>query len=265
MTELLSYPPIDPTTFDLIVVGTGLAESVIAAAASASGKSVLHLDPNPFYGSHSSSLSFPELTSFLNSNSTAPPLPPQPPSTATNGHDYSVVNLTTRPLYSNVQISCTCPELLDEHSRKFNLDLSGPRVLFCADKSIELMLKSGASQYMEFKSIDASFIGDENGKLWNVPDSRAAIFKDKSLSLMEKNQLMRFFKLVQGHLAARNENHEEQDAAVEEEENAKKQIVEEDLESPFVEFLAKMRLPPKIKSYTLIVALVRFLLFGFLL
>jgi RAB protein geranylgeranyltransferase component A len=60
------------------------------------------------------------------------------------------------------------------------------------------MLKSEASQYVEFNSVDASFIGDGNGKLWNVPDSRAAMIKDKSLTLMEKNQLMRFFKLVMG-------------------------------------------------------------------
>ncbi|KAL9393814.1 hypothetical protein Peur_013099 [Populus x canadensis] len=53
------------------------------------------------------------------------------------------------------------------------------------------MLKSEASQYVEFNSVDASFVGDGNGKLWNVPDSRAAIIKDKSLTLMEKNQLMR--------------------------------------------------------------------------
>jgi RAB protein geranylgeranyltransferase component A len=62
------------------------------------------------------------------------------------------------------------------------------------------MLKSEASKYVEFNSVDASFVGDGNGngKLWNVPDSRAAIIKDKSLTLMEKNQLMRFFKLVMG-------------------------------------------------------------------
>ncbi|KAJ6682343.1 RAB GDP-DISSOCIATION INHIBITOR [Salix koriyanagi] len=45
---------------------------------------------------------------------------------------------------------------------------------------------------MEFNSVDASFVGDGNGKLWNVPDSRADMFKNKSLTLMEKNQLMRF-------------------------------------------------------------------------
>ena len=71
-----------------------------------------------------------------------------------------------------------------------------------------------------------------------MPDSRAAIFKEKSLGLTEKNQLMRFFKLVQQHLGGG--------------ENENERISEQDLESPFVEFLKKMRLPPKIKSYTII-------------
>ncbi|KAL7599066.1 hypothetical protein Lser_V15G26440 [Lactuca serriola] len=56
MAETESYPPIDPTNFDLIVVSTGLPESIIDAAASAAGKTVLHLDHNPFYCSHYSSL-----------------------------------------------------------------------------------------------------------------------------------------------------------------------------------------------------------------
>ncbi|KAL5745269.1 hypothetical protein ACOSP7_026415 [Xanthoceras sorbifolium] len=226
-SDLPPYPPIDPTTFDLIIIGTGLPASLISASSSAAGKSVLHLDPNPFYGSHFSSLSIPDLTSFLNSHS-AP-------------HSGENLTLTTRPLFSDVEISNFAPDLLDQHLRKFNLDLSGPRVLFCADKSIDLMLKSGASQYVEFKSVDASFVGDGDGRLWSVPDSRAAIFKDKTLGLMEKNQLMRFFKLVQGHLSE-NENNGTENGA---------KISAEDLESPFVEFLSKMKLPPKIKSIVL--------------
>ena len=141
-------------------------------------------------------------------------------------------------MYSDVEITSHCSDLL-EHSRKFNLDVSGPRVLFCADAAVNLMLKSGASQYLEFKGIDASFVCDADGQFSTVPDSRAAIFKDRTLSLTEKNQLMRFFKLVQGHLAASDEA----------ENDANGRISEEDLESPFVEFLNKMRLPPKIKSY----------------
>ncbi|ESQ49387.1 hypothetical protein EUTSA_v10020408mg [Eutrema salsugineum] len=242
MSELPPYPPLDPTNYDLIVVGTGVSESVLSAAASSSGSSVLHLDPNPFYGSHFASLSLPDLSSFLRSNSDSPPpqtssSSPSPPSIS---HDFLSVDLVNRSLYSSVEISSFEPAILEEHSRRFNVDLCGPRVIFCADESINLMLKSGSNNYVEFKSIDASFVGDSSGELRNVPDSRAAIFKDKSLTLLEKNQLMKFFKLVQAHLASSIESDE-----------TTVSISEEDMESPFVEFLAKMRLPPKIKSIIL--------------
>ncbi|OWM66500.1 rab escort protein 1 isoform X1 [Punica granatum] len=224
MTE--AYPQIDPTTFDLIIVGTGLPESLIAAAASAAGKSVLHLDPNPFYGSHFASLGPDELSAFLSSSSFPP--------SSSSGEDPATVSLTTRPLYSNVEISSLAPETLEEHARKFNLDVAGPRVLFCADRAIDAILKWSTNHYLEFKAIDANFICVENGKLMRVPDSRSAIFKDKNLSLIEKNQLMKFLKIVQRHLDP--------------DEDASSKVSQEDLESPFAEFLAKIKLPPKIKS-----------------
>ncbi|CAG7878239.1 unnamed protein product [Brassica rapa] len=96
MSDLPPYPPLDPTTYDLIIVGTGVSESILSAAASSSGTSVLHLDPNPFYGSHSASLSLPDLTSFLHSNSLSPP-PPPPSDTP----DFLSVDLATRSLYSS--------------------------------------------------------------------------------------------------------------------------------------------------------------------
>ncbi|CAA0381564.1 GDP dissociation inhibitor [Arabidopsis suecica] len=242
MIDIPPYPPLDPSNYDLIVVGTGVSESVLAAAASSSGSSVLHLDPNPFYGSHFASLSLPDLTSFLHSNSVSPPpSPSSPPLPPSNNHDFISVDLVNRSLYSSVEISSFESEILEEHSRRFNVDLAGPRVVFCADESINLMLKSGANNYVEFKSIDASFVGDSSGELRNVPDSRAAIFKDKSLTLLEKNQLMKFFKLVQSHLASSTEN----------DDSTTVKISEEDMESPFVDFLSKMRLPPKIKSIIL--------------
>lgn len=82
--------------------------------------------------------------------------------------------------------------------------------------------------------MDASFIcrTDEDGgkNLRNVvPYSRSAIFIDNSLTFAEKNQLMRFYKLVQGHFGHGNDEED-------------RKIPEEDLESPFSE----------LKSYKLI-------------
>jgi ribulose 1,5-bisphosphate synthetase/thiazole synthase len=41
---------LDDTAYDVIIVGTGLTETVAAAALARSGRKVLHLDALPFYG-----------------------------------------------------------------------------------------------------------------------------------------------------------------------------------------------------------------------
>ncbi|KAI3840515.1 hypothetical protein MKX03_008957 [Papaver bracteatum] len=248
--ESFIYPSIDPSVFDLIVVGTGLPESIIAAAASVAGKTVLHVDSNSFYGSGFSSLSLDEFTSFLHAQKTVPEstLSDSPvvngSSNVDGEKDYVIFDLKTKSIYSDIEIS-SLPEQgsVKACSRKFNLDLSGPRVMFCADSVVNLLLKSGGKHHVEFKSIDGSFIYGSNGELSAVPDSRSAIFKDRSLGLTEKNQLMRFFKLVQAHIEGSTEHAEGSDET--------RRIKDEDLESPFIEFLNKQRLPTKIKSMIL--------------
>lgn len=51
--------------FDVVIIGTGLAESVLSAACSRIGKTVLHLDNNSFYGESWGSFSFEQLVEWL--------------------------------------------------------------------------------------------------------------------------------------------------------------------------------------------------------
>ena len=51
----------DDDKFDLVIDGTGLTASIIAAAASWAGRKVLHVDKNAYYGSHWASLSIEQL------------------------------------------------------------------------------------------------------------------------------------------------------------------------------------------------------------
>ncbi|XP_028145708.2 rab proteins geranylgeranyltransferase component A 1 [Diabrotica virgifera virgifera] len=46
-----------PTDFDIVIVGTGIIESIISAAASRVGKRVLHVDEKEYYGGHWASFS----------------------------------------------------------------------------------------------------------------------------------------------------------------------------------------------------------------
>ncbi|KAM0941561.1 putative GDP dissociation inhibitor, FAD/NAD(P)-binding domain superfamily [Dioscorea sansibarensis] len=202
------YPTIDPAVFDLVVYGTGLPESLLAAAAAVAGKTVLHLDSNPFYGSLFSSLPISSFPSLFEDS----------------------------PLFSEIENLGSPPEL----SRGFLLDIHGPRVLFCGDPMVDLLIKSGASHHVEFKSVDGSLIFWD-GRLCPVPDSRQAIFRDRSLGLAEKSQMMKFLNLVRSHIGLDGK----------ERDDGSGNIAEEDLEIPFVEFLEKQRLPPKIKSIIL--------------
>ena len=98
------YPTIDPTSFDVVLCGTGLPESVLAAACAAAGKTVLHVDPSPFYGSLYSSIPLPSLQSFLS------PDPPPSSSTAaaaTGSYLNTAVDLHRCGVYSEVQTSRT--------------------------------------------------------------------------------------------------------------------------------------------------------------
>uniref|UniRef100_A0A8C6QWZ5 Rab proteins geranylgeranyltransferase component A n=1 Tax=Nannospalax galili TaxID=1026970 RepID=A0A8C6QWZ5_NANGA len=54
-----------PSEFDVIVIGTGLPESIIAAACSRSGQRVLHVDSRTYYGGNWASFSFSGLLSWL--------------------------------------------------------------------------------------------------------------------------------------------------------------------------------------------------------
>ncbi|XP_066918385.1 rab proteins geranylgeranyltransferase component A 1-like [Clytia hemisphaerica] len=47
-----------PDSFDVVIIGTGLGEAIVAASLSRIGKSVLHIDRNDYYGSHWATFNF---------------------------------------------------------------------------------------------------------------------------------------------------------------------------------------------------------------
>ncbi|XP_046665799.1 rab proteins geranylgeranyltransferase component A 1 isoform X2 [Homalodisca vitripennis] len=54
-----------PSEYDVIVIGTGMTESILAAAASRIGKRVLHLDSNEYYGGMWAAFNFDGLQKWL--------------------------------------------------------------------------------------------------------------------------------------------------------------------------------------------------------
>ena len=69
--------PVEDNTYDILIEGTGLAQSILAAAISRISKKVIHIDKNTFYGGSWAALSIDQLDEFITTyaSSGTPPFP----------------------------------------------------------------------------------------------------------------------------------------------------------------------------------------------
>lgn len=153
-----------PTSVDCIILGTGLTNSILAAACSRIGKSVLHVDRNNYYGDEWASFTFQQTIDWIKIN-----------------HPYD------KALES-------IPEELVSKSRMFCIDLC-PRLLYSNGDMVDLLVKSNVSRYHEFKNNIRilSLIGNE---IHVMPCRRSDVFTSPLLSdLVDKRKLMKFVEM----------------------------------------------------------------------
>ncbi|OCT67615.1 hypothetical protein XELAEV_18038916mg, partial [Xenopus laevis] len=77
-----------------------------------------------------------------------------------------------------------------KEGRRFNIDLVS-KFLYSRGLLIELLIKSNVSRYTEFKNV-TRILTYHDGKIEQVPCSRADVFASKQLSMVEKRILMKF-------------------------------------------------------------------------
>ncbi|KIY70340.1 FAD/NAD(P)-binding domain-containing protein [Cylindrobasidium torrendii FP15055 ss-10] len=152
----------DESAFDIIILGTGLVESIAAAALSKAGLKVAHLDENAYYGGAQASLSLDEFVDYVNK------LPG------------SSVSPTTLP-----------------HSRAYSITLA-PSIIPAVGPLISSLVSSGVARYGGFRLIDRVSIYDKALGIVSVPASKEDIFKSKSIPLVDKRRLMRFLMFAAG-------------------------------------------------------------------
>ncbi|XP_070615848.1 rab proteins geranylgeranyltransferase component A 1 [Erythrolamprus reginae] len=83
----------------------------------------------------------------------------------------------------------TYPQIVKE-GRRFNIDLIS-KLLYSRGLLIDLLIKSNVSRYAEFKNVTRILVL-RDGRVEQVPCSRADIFNNKQLTMVEKRMLMRF-------------------------------------------------------------------------
>ncbi|VDP11060.1 unnamed protein product [Soboliphyme baturini] len=140
--------------YDCIVLGTGLTECIVSGMLSVCRKKVLHIDRNSYYGGESASLT---------------PL---------------------EQLYQKFLPGVDPPEELGR-GRDWNVDLI-PKFLMADGKLAKLLLHTGVTRYLEFKSIEGSYVY-KGGKIYKVPADETEALTTSLMGMFEKR---RFKKLL---------------------------------------------------------------------
>ncbi|WFD30282.1 hypothetical protein MSPP1_001299 [Malassezia sp. CBS 17886] len=163
----------DEDTWDVLILGTGVTESVLSAALSRTGKRVLHVDPSPYYGGASAGLTLRQLSQWA----------------ADGGGDMS---FPRDPSVARGEIPAACIPV-DLH---YSLCLR-PTLLPCRGPMIEALIRSNVASHATFRLLDYASVWTD-GSVRRVPGSKSDIFTDKDISLADKRRLMRFLQLAGG-------------------------------------------------------------------
>ena len=168
------------TNYDVIVLGTGLKECMLAGLLAKfpkktegeeqkEGAKILQLDRNGYYGSDSASL-----------------------------------NLTN--LWKHFRPGVEVPKQYGEN-RDWNVDLI-PKYIMANGSLVKLLLKSNVSQYLEWKDVDGTFVyqfhqggmfSKAKGVIHKVPCTAAEALKSDLMSFFEKNRCKNFFAFIQDY------------------------------------------------------------------
>ncbi|KAM3723247.1 Rab proteins geranylgeranyltransferase component A [Dirofilaria immitis] len=200
-----------PEDFDVIVLGTGLPECIIAAACARSGLSVLQLDRNDYYGDLWASFNLRTIQHWITRNSKSDNraqissesflhdnekfLPATCQSFVENVHQNYLQNHIDGAQELDAAIASRLQDI-DSQWRKFSLDLL-PKVLLSRGLMVKLLCDSGVAKYCEFKCVDRflSYSSNKSPTPFEVvPCSRGEIFRSDAISMQDKRRVMRFLQ-----------------------------------------------------------------------
>lgn len=200
-----------PSQVDCIILGTGLTNSIVAAAFSRIGKSVLHIDKNNYYGDQWASFTLQQLIDYIKDHHNP-------------NHD-SLKGLDSNDRFQDIL----------KKSRMFCIDLC-PRLLFSNGSMVKLLVNSNVTRYHDFKN-NIRILSMVNGnEIHTIPCQRSDVFNSPILSdLVDKRKLMKFVELCL-EFEPETLTPETSDIVI----NANK---------PFIEFLGKRGLSSTIKEY----------------
>lgn len=160
-------PETVPEACDVVIAGTGLTESILAAALAWQGSSVLHIDANDYYGDTTATLTIDQLKTWVERVNKG----------EIKGYQDAVLYI---------------PRGNEFKSKDFGIDLT-PKVLFCKSDLLSLLVTARVYKYLEFLPL-SSFHFFENDNFEKMTSTKQDIFTNQTLSLATKRSLMKFIK-----------------------------------------------------------------------
>ncbi|KAL4709333.1 hypothetical protein ACJJTC_007065 [Scirpophaga incertulas] len=194
-----------PTDFQVIVVGTGMVESIVAAACSRIRKNVLHMDSSDHYGGLWASYNFDGLQKFIKEVNSDPKKQVQVYNLSEKWYiekespeleNKDEENKTDDSKSEQVKKVWSQASFATEY-RKFNIDMT-PKLLFSRGPLVELLISSNIARYAEFRCVTRVLTWLDD-RLMPVPCSRADVFATEAVSIVEKRMLMKMLTSIVGY------------------------------------------------------------------
>lgn len=140
--------------YDVIVLGTGLTECILSGIMSKSGKKVLHMDRNNYYGAESASMT---------------PLA-------------DLYKIFDKKLDSDDKFG---------RGRDWNVDLI-PKFIMAHGELTKLLIHTDVTRYLEFKQIEGSYVFKKGGNVYKVPASDKEALASSLMGIFEKRRFRNF-------------------------------------------------------------------------
>ncbi|SPQ96828.1 unnamed protein product (mitochondrion) [Plasmodiophora brassicae] len=196
-------------TYDDVIVGTGLAASVLAAALAGDGRAVLHCDANGYYGDETATVPWRQL----------------------------IQRLEKDPRYSAVSVDVPDDDDGSVDGNAYLFDLM-PLVLYSRSDIVDALVRSRSSNYLSFRCIERHF-ALVDGRVVSVPMSRNDVFQSDCIDRADKRRLMKLMHVVMDgdRLATAPSNAMDRD------------LLGQYSDRPFREYLAAIGLSPMLQTF----------------
>ncbi|OQE41869.1 hypothetical protein PENCOP_c004G03832 [Penicillium coprophilum] len=181
------------TTWDVIIDGTGASQSLLALALSRSGKKVLHIDRNQYYGGSDAAFSLDEAQEWA-----------ERVNKGEHRSTFKDASIFKHDASSSEETGIS-PKLAS--SRAYTLSLS-PYFLYARSQLMSALVSSKVFRQLEFMAVGSWWIyapeqsDSENGEhgaekvLYRVPGNREDVFAATHISMKSKRTLMRLLRHI---------------------------------------------------------------------